>query len=295
MANLISLGEVIDKSWDHYIDHFKQLMVISLWALIIPILMIVRILLAPDGELPTLAAILESGGDILSWSGVIFGTLVSLIAVPVITIWIYINLVKAVEGQSKNKTLDLKALRAFSWRNFFSYIWVGLIKAVVTALPVLALIPGVIAIYFNISTDGGVFFGVASTLLMLAGVIIAFVLMVMFSIQLGFAGFERLLGDKRGFKAISGSRALIEGRFWQTLFRVIVAKFVFLLVIMVLEFIVMFVLSVGSMITLISGTATVGAIFGMLNLLLLSGVGILSTPIFIIVDYVIYDSLLKTR
>lgn len=295
MANLISLGEVIDKSWDHYVDHFKQLMVISLWALIIPALMVVRIFLAPDGELLALAEILESGGDFLSWFGVIFGTLVSLIAVPVITVWIYINIVKAVESQSKNKPVDLKALRAFGWKNFFSYVWVALIKAVVTALPVLALIPGIIAIYFNISTDGGVFFGVVSTLLMLVGVATAFALITMLSVQLGFAGFERLLGDKRGFKAISGSRSLVKGRFWKTLLRIFVGKLVFFLVVMVLQFAVMFIVSLGSAITLLSDATMISALFAILNLFLLTGIGILSTPIFIIVDYVIYDSLLKTR
>lgn len=295
MANLISIGEVIDKSWDHYIDHFKQLMIISLWALLVPALMIIRIFIAPDGELNMFASILEYGGSALLWAGAIIGILIALIAVPVITIWIYINLIKAIDGQAKKKSFTLQQLRVYGWKNFFSYIWVALLRAIIIAVPALALIPGVITIYFNISLNGGVLFGVISTLLMLAGVIFAFILITMLSIQLNFASFERLIGEKRGTKAISGSRALVDGRFWKTLVRIVIPKFVFLLIVIIMQFVVMFILSLGSMVTIFSDTAVLSAILGVLNVILLSVIGILTTPMFIIVDYIIYDSLLKTR
>ena len=154
MGKLISIGQIIDRSWDHYSAFFKPLMKISLWALIIPVLVLLRILIVPSGEIMSLASLFNGQGDAMLVIGLILGVLISLIAVPVLTIWIYINLVKAVESQDKKKPTSLKALRKYGWTNFFSYFWVAILKSVLTALPLLLLVPGMILIFTNIYYNG---------------------------------------------------------------------------------------------------------------------------------------------
>ena len=294
MANLISIGQIIDRSWDHYSAFFKPLMKISLWAFTIPILVLIRILLVPSGEIMSLAYLFNGYGDVLLIIGVIFGILISLIAVPVITIWIYINLVKAVESQNKKKPVSLKELRKYGWVNFFSYLWVAILKSVFTALPLLLLVPGMILIFTNIYYDGGSFMGAVSNLVMLIGVVGALILIIMLGVQLGFSAFERLITNKLGMTAVKGSYALIKGRFWATLWRLLVPKLVFGVGVALLHVIIGLII-VGIEYALFPLSETQEAASAIFSLFLGTGVLVLTTPIFIIVDYIIYDNLVKSR
>jgi hypothetical protein len=296
MANLISIGQIIDKSWDHYVAHFKQLMTISLFALIIPVLMIVRLFLSPSGEMQTLAASLEGQYDVLSIIGIIYGVLVAIIAIPVITIWINIMLIKAVGAQDKKITFSVKQLRADGWKNFLHYLLVAFLKTIFTILPILAIVPGLILIFINIYSDGGAIIGGIGIVLSFIGLIVAAILVVMLGVQLGYAGFEMLLSQKKGMKAIKGSRALIQGRFWATLWRMLISRLIFSLVsglLMAIAVAISF--AITYVIYEIIQNTTYLVISNSVELLLSSCIAILTTPIFIIADYYIYDSLNKTR
>jgi len=295
MANLITIGQLIDRSWDHYSGFFKALMKISLWAFILIPLLLIRIFLAPDGEVQSLAIILNGSGSAIAWLGVIFGAIVSIIVVPVITIWIYINLVKAIESQNKKKPVSFKELRKYGWKNFFSYLWVAILKSVITSLPLLLLVPGLILIWTNIFYNGGSLWGAASTLITLIGIIAALILIITLGVQLGFSCFERLIADKRGLTAVKGSHALVKGRFWSTLWRLLVPKIVFGIATGLLQIIVILVL-LGLTYAFYAISQTTGDV-GILivSILLTTGVAVLTTPIFIIADYLLYDSLLKTK
>ncbi|MBU4315315.1 hypothetical protein KJ673_02820 [Patescibacteria group bacterium] len=295
MANLISIGQIIDKTTDHYIAHFKQLMLISLWALIIPLLVIIRIFWIPDGELVSLALAIENGASFISWLGIIFGTLVALIVIPALTIWIYINLIKATDAQSKNKTIPLKTLRDYGWKNFFSYIWVAFLKTIITVLPVLAIIPGLILIGLNIYTDGGAVFGGLSIIITFIGLVIAAIFSTMLTIELEFVAFARLLGEKKGMSAISGSRGLVKERFWSTLIRILVPKLIFGIIMVIILAVLGFADAFAGA-ALLALLKDFGSVIEMIiYTFLVSGVSILMTPLFIIPDYYLYDSLLKTR
>ncbi len=294
MANLISIGQLIDRSWDHYSAFFKQLMKISLWAFILPALMIIRMLLVPSDEVLSLAYLFSGYGGVLMWVGIVFAILVSAIAVPAITIWIYINLVKAIESQNKKKSISFKELRKYGWKTFFSYLWVAILKALITALPLLLLVPGIVLIFSNIYYDGGTFLGAVSNLIMLVGVVAALVLMIMLGVKLGFSAFERLIANKRGIRAVKGSYRLVHGRFWKTFWRLLITKIVFGIGAGLLHVIIIM-LVVGiefAFFPLASGSE---AALSIVSLFLETGVMVLTVPIFIIVDYFLYDSLIKTR
>lgn len=295
MANLISIGQLIDQTWDHYTKFFKILMRVSLWALVLPPLMIIRIFLTPDGEVNTLAALLSGQGDLIAWVGVFFGAIVSLLVIPIVTIWIYINLVKVIEAQDQKKSVSLQSLRAYGWKTFFSYLYVAVIKSIITLLPLLLLVPGMALIWTNIFYDGGATWGVISTIVTFVGMLAALIFMIILGVQLAFAGFERLVGEKVGLTAIKGTRALVQGRFWKTLWRLLVPKIIFGFAAALLQIIAslaVIALSYG----LYAITQTTGDIGVLVIATFLStGVAILTTPIFIIADYLLYDSLRKTK
>ncbi len=296
MANLISIGQIIDKSWDHYVAHFKQLMMISMFALIVPALMILRNIINPYGEMQRVALMIENQLSSLSLLQSILGILIALIVVPVITVWIYIMLVKAVDSQSKNEIIALKELRALGWQKFLQYILVALIKTIVTLLPIIAIAPGIIMIFFNIYSDGGSLFGGAGIAITFIGLIIASVLIAILSVQLCFAGFANILKDEKGLKAIYNSRDIVKNRFWQTLWRLFVTKIVFSLVagVMIIASIIITNLMVLGFYAIFSDAVSLLMVYSV-NVFLTCAISILTTPIFIIADYYIYDSLNKTK
>lgn len=293
MANIISIGEIIDRTWENYVKHFTPLMKISLWGMLIAVLVLIRIFILPEGDRYALGAILGGSASAFITIGFVIASIISLIAIPAITIWIYMNFVQASDLLIGGKALNMKTLNQDSKKKFWGYLWVVILRTLVTLAPLLAVAPGVILIIVNLLVGGGSLLGSLSLLLTFIGAIAALVLLIMVGVQLIFAGFEMLLAGKRGRKGLSGSRALVKGRFWPVLWRILIPKIVFGFGVLIAEIVV------GMTIVLLSASLFnisewVG-IYGSVLLAVLVGTAlrVLYAPIFVIADYLLYDSLRK--
>ena len=130
MANLISIGQIIDRTWDIYTKNFKPLMKISLWGFLVGAFVIIRLILLPDGETETIAAIIGGNPDQATVIGFALAVGISLFAIPITSIWIYMNLVRASASHINKKKYTFKELSTQSWKDFLTYLWVMILKSV---------------------------------------------------------------------------------------------------------------------------------------------------------------------
>ncbi|PIX62231.1 hypothetical protein CO057_03530 [Candidatus Uhrbacteria bacterium CG_4_9_14_0_2_um_filter_41_50] len=295
MPNLISVGQIIDKTWEHYVKHFQILMKISLWALVVAALMLVRIFIIPEGETLVLLEWINNGVPTLAIVRFIVGALISLIAIPVIVTWIFMTLVQAIRDQANGKPIKIKAIQKKSWKNFFRYVLVILLKTLVILSPLLLMVPGVLLTIFNEAAGSGSLLVVVALILITAGLVAALYFVVKWGIELSFAGFEMLLTGKNSLKALAGSRTLIKGRYWKTLIRILIPKVVLGIFVVIGEILIAF-----TSVLISVALFDIGEWFGIYGsfiiiTLLAMALRILYVPIFIVADYFIYDSLRKSR
>src|SRR5690242_5565039 len=111
MSSLLSIGQLIDRSLDHYRHHFKELLAVSLWILVAYVPWIAGKLLAVYGSgtsVPT------SATDWISFGLQMFGVIATLVA----GIWTFIALVLATEEQAKRGQANLSLIGKQSWQLF---------------------------------------------------------------------------------------------------------------------------------------------------------------------------------
>src|SRR3989339_284417 len=118
MANLISIGQIIDKTWDIYSANFKPLMRISLWGFLVGVFVIIRLILLPDGETETIAQIVGGDPKQTMIIGFALAVGISIFAIPITSIWIYMNLVRAVDAHLGRRGYSFKGLSQQSWHDF---------------------------------------------------------------------------------------------------------------------------------------------------------------------------------
>jgi len=289
-GQLISVGQIIDKSWEHYTKHFQSLMKVSLWLLAGTLLIIIGSALSPIGE-PT--ELLASGG--LSGAET-FGVLLTLISssvlTPILLIWVVLGLILLIENQAVGKKMNSKTATQGATKKFLPYLWVSVMKTVVILLPFLLVIPG--GILLAVSTlEGSSYGGGLGGLLLIIGLPLAIALALMLTIQFAFIGYELTLNHKHGRSALAASRALVKGRWWATLWRYLIPRMVFgffatLVLLVAIAAVTILLTSITN--AGIESSARIAEVF--INIAA-SAVTILILPIITIADYYLFDSLRK--
>ena len=286
MPSLLSIGQVIDRSLDHYRHHFKELLAVSLWLLIAYIPWIAGELIGVYGsgsDIPTTPT------DWIAFALRMIGFLATLVA----GIWTFIALVLATDEQAKRGQSNLETISKKSWTFFLPYIWVSILLVVLFAAIVLIALPGIVLFILGVTTNTAIFSLIAPVLFFIGTPLSAY-LLLKFGIETAFAPYTLMLQNERGPAAISASRTLVKGRWFATFMRFVVPKLVYFLVIFVASFIVfqalayltIFVASLNSLLAL--AAFGVSMILGIL-------VSVLTTPLIVVTDYYLYDSLRQSR
>jgi len=296
MPNLISIGQIIDRTWEIYSKNFKPLMRISAWGFLVGVFVLLRLFLLPGGETGAIASIVGGNPDQAVAIGFAVALVLSVIAIPVASIWIYMNLVRGVDNHINKKSYTFKELSSRSWSDFFSYLWVMILKSLASVTPVLLLIPGgAILVYTLVSGNINIAFNSIGLLLSFVGAIAAAILAIWLSVRLAFAGYSMLLDDDRGTLALKKSFRVTDGRFWASLWRLLIPKVVFGAAVVLVEIL----LNIFTPL-LISGFYNLGENFGLyagmvITVGLTTGLRVLYPPLFIIADQLLYGSLKSTR
>lgn len=286
MANLISLGRLIDTSFEVYKKYWKEFLGISLWLLIASLPRLVGNLLMPLGAGPAVTF-----GDWLSFTFSLLGSLI----LAVVSIWVIISLIQVAEARVHGKVPDFKAISRRSWKLFFHYVFVSiLVLGVIIASSLLAA-PGIILLIISSSqataSSGLTAFG---TLLFFAGGLASFILIIKFSLELGLAQYALVVDDKRGVQAIRTSFSLVKGRWWATFVRYVAPKLLYLFVIVILNFLIPAALSLVVVLLAPTSIFLAKCVYVVAYLFTVS-LSAVSTPLIVATDYILYDSLRNSK
>ena len=286
MSNLISVGKIIDTTWNHYAKHIQTLMRVTLWLFLVSAISILWIMVKP-GE-----SIEISTSEILTQS--IFGLATFVISMTV-GFWIFLTLLQVINATETKKSVDTKQAGKKSWKLFIAYTWVISLKFLATIAPLLLILPGLIIIALNITGPLIPWLSAIGILLTFLGVILAFMGVVYISTIFQYAEYSLVFENVKGTAALKAAKQLVNGRFWATIWRIIIPKIVFVIPVIFINFVLVTFFTfltpsfAGANIDVLMRISQIG------DNIISTSVAVLTTPLFIIADYYVYSSLRKAK
>ncbi len=294
MAQLITLGSLIDRTVEHYRSHFKELIGITLWVIVAAAPFLLSGYIAPfgiDEFTPTNETIAYITTNVI---GLITTTLASL--------WIAACLIYTIDARAKGSTPDHVALGKKSWKVIPSlFVLSALIAIVLIAAAVVMILPSILIMVFNSGTGTmGAVLGILGVLLLFAGFIGAVYTLVRYSIELAFAQYVLVLEGNVGKfsfaalrKAVQQSRTYVRGNWWAVAIRLFVPNAIISLIVIGFSL----VLNISATIMLSFAAPALSALaiklisIGLtLSLFILNAVVM---PLYSLATYYLYDSVAK--
>jgi hypothetical protein len=218
MPKLISIGQLIDHSWEHYRTRFVELMSFSAWMILPALVGIISLSLYPSYT--TLAS--QRALTASETAGVLIWVADTFLIAPVVGTWVFLSIVRLIKSQLEQKRPDIAAMGKASWPLFWPLVFVNVLVVGMVLLPFLLLVPGFALQALGFDQFGGI--------LLIPSIILALVLSIRWFVYYTYAPFSLALENKRGRGAMTRSRRLIEGRFWSVLARTALPKLVFMFV-----------------------------------------------------------------
>lgn len=222
---IISIGELIDQSWDVYRSRFWELLTISGWLMVTAILNAIALALYPSASKLQLGAEL-TGVEI---TGVLLFSATTLIITPLLSFWIYTSLVRALNAHFTRQRIDPKMAMREGRDVFFPALLTSIMVVLMVLLAiVIGFAPPVILAAIASLTNLPTLVIIANILLVI-GVFVALVLSIKWVVYYLLAPIITILDSAQAKQALIMSRQLIQGRFFAVLARVAVPKLVFVI------------------------------------------------------------------
>ncbi len=288
MANkLISIGTLIDDSWEHYRAHTIALLSISGWLLIKAVVDVISL-----SFYPTVSRLLS--GTALTGPetfGTALFTLNAAIIAPLIGVFVLAATFQFARTTLEGKKADVTHALTAGKKGFFSVLWVSILLVLVILGGIaLGIVPPII-LYALAAWTGFTQLNILATILLVLGVITATILNIRWAVEFSLAPYVTLAEGLRGVRALKRSRELVQGRFLPTLLRYALPKFVFILLGIVVLAILSFITDV-----IVSGFAGLNLDVSLrLNTLAATvypvAIAVLVNPLLIISDTLLYRSL----
>lgn len=285
---LLSIGELIDRSWEHYRRDFVDLLSVSGWILVPAILNIVALSIYPA------ASKIIGAGALTRSEGVGVGLYAfsTWIVAPIIGMWAFIALVRLVRSELSGRRGAVREAMRDGKRYFGATLLVSLyIFLIMLAVVAIGFVPPAVLALIAGAIGGNAAISILSGVAAIFGVMAALVLGMRWSVHYYFAPFALLIDDVRGKESLRASRKLVDGRFWSVLLRVLVPKVVYILLGAILMAVVGFVLSIAT-------TALTGLnvdvqlrLTTIVTSVLSTMVAVLLNPLIISADLMLYQSL----
>lgn len=284
---LLTIGELIDRSWDHYRRDFVDLMSVSGWILLAAIFNVVALALYPSAS----KIIGTAGLTGVESAGVVLYAFSNWIVTPIIGLWVFATLVRLVRAQLSGRRASVREAMMDGKRLFVPlFVVSALVFALMACVVLIGFGPAALLSILAAAANSSVL-TIAASASMVIGVIAAIVLGFRWSVHYYFAPFALLVDDVRGKASLTASRKLVEGRFWGVLLRLGVPKIVFILLGALAMALVTFVLSLATS-TLTGLNLDVQLRLATISASVLSTiVAVLLNPIIIIADLMLYQSL----
>ena len=285
MASLISIGQVLDHSLEHGRKHYKELLAIVLWMVVASIPTIAGKLVALSENNSALTS-----GDWLSFSL----TLLGVVLVTVVRFWMYATLTLTIADQAAGRRVNLKDTSRQGWKVFWRYVILTLALGLIMLGVTLLAAPGLLMLLIGSSDSASSLWSGLGMPLLFIGGLAAMFLIIKLTVELAFAPFLLLL-EKRSVKdSITGSLALVRGRWWPTLLRFAIPKIVYFIGFAIVSFIVF--KAIALLMAILAANSQIGVLLVYTGALFLSVfLSVIVTPFIVATDYYLYDSLRKTR
>jgi hypothetical protein len=289
MSNLISVGQIIDQTWERYRTEFKQMTSVSGWLLAPCLISLIALILYPEASamLAGESQTWYETGSIFLWS---FNN--SIIA-PVVGLWVFIMLVVLLSFDFKGEKINLKKIATKAWRLFLPMVLINILIGLILISAWFLTIPGFALNFLGVAINNGFLAGFGS-LLLIVGLVAALFYCVRWIVDFYFASFVLITEEKKGRLALIRSKTLSIGRRPAIMFRILLPKLVFIIILVAIQSVLGYLLSyfinffAGLNSDIIAKANTVS------DTLIVSVVSILGTPILVLADYIIFDNLRQT-
>lgn len=288
---LLSVGQLIDNSWELFRSKMVEYLSVSSWLLVTAILHVIALAFYPSVSKLQLNADLTN----LEIFGMYLYALTFYIIAPIFAFWILASMTRMVRMHLSRRKLDhVQALKEGRDIFFPTLVTTAMVILMLILALVIGFAPSAILAGLGSWLNLGVLTVIASILLLI-GVFVSCYLSVQWMGYYFFGPVATIFDNKRGKAALETSRNLVEGRFWAVLARIVVPKLVFMLFGVFLMYIIAMVTSI--VIDTVAGlnldlflrlTTIVDTVIPIVIVILIN-------PLVIISDVLLFQSLKESR
>jgi hypothetical protein len=289
MPQLISVGQIIDQTWEHYHKKFRELISISAWMLLPCIISIISIIFYPKAT--TLLA--NRSLSVTEVTSIIIWIVNNGVLAPIIGLWVFIMTVRLLCAHWEKRGVDFGKIMKEGWKFFLPAVLINVLVAIILFAFWLLIVPGPLVSWLGDKININ-FISQFGVLLTFAGILAAFVLTMEWVVYLAYAPLALLIEDQRGKKALQRSSDLIHGRYWPGLIRFLLPKLILVLILAIAEGLIIFLINLA--ITYLTGLNTeLAATLQSITTTLFITIGtVLINPLIVTSDFLLFDSLRNT-
>ena len=286
MSKLISVGQIIDYSWEEYRNHFFSFLNISGWLLVPTLIGMLALSIAPS------VSVIDSGRDLFFFerAGALLLSVNNFLLAPIVGVWVFINLIRASFSLLEKKSFYFKKMAKESWNYFFPIIWIGILVSLLVLIAMLFTVPGLVLNMLGMLFSLNILSFIGS-MLIVVGVIAGIVFAIRWIVYYAFAQYILLIENLHGKKALTHSRQLVTGKFWPFFIRLIIPKIVFFLIAIVAESVILYFLDALIKLSVGLNAELEMRLVSLTSILILSIVTLLINPLIITADILLYRSL----
>lgn len=287
---LISIGQLIDQTWEQYRAKFRDLVGISAWMLVPSIFSVIALAIYP-GAISLITNRPVGALDIVAMA---IWILANQIALPIVGLWTFIATIKFLNAQKDSGRVDLKKISKESWKDFFPVVWVNILVGLIIFAAVLILAPGFIINALGAHFDSMLVAKIGGVILFFSAFVAAYFI-IKFTVRYAFAPLSMIVDRVRGVKALKHSHELTKGNIINILLLRIFAALVFGVIIFAIvavgNFAVSFIVSylAGLNAELLAKLDTIQAVVSSTITL------VVFYPIFYVLEFTLFDSLRKNK
>ena len=292
MPRLISVSELIDRSWEQYRAAFADCLSITAWLLVPGLLLVIALLFYPTAD----TLLLGSNFSRLQNTGVILYLITHSLLLPLVALWAYAALVRLGNAISlRGKGEPRKHMRE-AWNLFPFVLGATVLYSLIVILGYVGpLIPGFGLSILTTGRYDATWMVFLRNALVVIGVFTSAVLAVRWFGLFQFGPVAVASGDVPARGSLGMSAKLVRGRFWNVMFRAIVPKVLFFMLGTIALWIASSLINIGVSLSAIHAPF-VALRIGTLAFSLISWIGIpiFLTPLLAFVDVNLYRSLKET-
>lgn len=283
MKSLLSLGALIDTSFEHYKKHLPSILGTTLWLLAAAIPSAIGIALSQDGD----------ALNATTWMSFALNALGGIITV-LASIHVSVALIASLREQKQGKITDPRIFLKKAFSLDLSYIWATILKSIFVAIiPLIPLLISIGAFIFALRSENGMLVNVLAIVAFIT-ILLALGGALKFSLHYNFVPYATVLDGKRGMESLRTSAALVKGRWWPIFWRVFLPKALYTLIFVVILAGTLWTVGLVG-IALSQGSFFLAKLFALTNFFISTLINAFLIPILLLNDYYVYENLRETK